>query len=471
MKSKIISLIIAFFVFGVLQAQLKVAPILSSNMVLQRNAEVKIWGSANPGEKITVKVGWSKETVKFVTNSNGDWLVKVKTTEAGGPYIVKISSSKESIIIQNILLGEVWLCSGQSNMEMPVLGYNNQPVNGAVDALLDADNDNIRLFKMKLKASETPQSLCGGDWVAANAETVGKFSAVGYFYAKLLQKKLNVPIGMIFSAWGGTRIEAWMSKETIVKYPIAYALSTAKKVDNQNQAAHLYNGMIAPITNYVLKGAIWYQGESNVENPNEYAALMSGLVENWRNDFGVGQFPFYFVQIAAHPYGWINQKLPPILRDQQTKASLSIPNVGMVSAIDIGEEKSIHPADKQTVSKRLANWALSETYGLKGIPYKSPVYKSMEIKDTLALIAFDNAELGLSTFGKEVECFEIAGKDSVFYPATMKILKDRLQVWSNRVKEPTAVRYAYSCFPKTKGFLLSTAGLPVLPFNSYNWLK
>ncbi|OYU54908.1 MAG: sialate O-acetylesterase [Chitinophagaceae bacterium BSSC1] len=471
MKSKFIFQLIAFFVFGALKAQLKIAPILSNNMVLQRNTEVQIWGTATPGEKISVKASWSKETFKVVSKTNGEWLVKVKTIEAGGPYNLKVTSSKESIVIQNILLGEVWLCSGQSNMEMPVLGYNNQPVNGSLDALFDADDDNIRLFKLKANASETPQMLCSGIWSVSNAESVGKFSAVGYFYAKLLQKKLHVPIGIIFSAWGGTRIEAWMSKETILKYPEPFALSTAKKVDTQNQAAHLYNGMIAPITNYTIKGVIWYQGEGNVENPNEYAALMSGLVENWRSNFGVGQFPFYFVQIAAHPYGWINQKLPPILRDQQTKASLSIQNVGMVSAIDIGEEKSIHPAEKLTVSKRLANWALSETYGLKGIPYKSPVFKNLEVKDSIALIALDNAELGLSTFGKEVECFEIAGRDSIFYPAMMKILKNKVQVWSKQVKEPTAVRYAYSCFPKTKGFLYSTAGLPVLPFNSFNWLE
>ncbi len=470
MKSKIVSLIIAFFVFGIIQAQLKVAPILSDNMVLQRNTEVKIWGTANPNDKISVKVGWSKETIKVVSDNIGQWLAIVKTNEAGGPYIIKISSAKESILIQNILLGEVWLCSGQSNMEMPVLGYNNQPVNGALDALYEADNDNIRLFKVKLVASPEPKTECEGAWVSANTETVGKFSAIGYFYAKMLQQKLKVPVGMVYSAWGGTRIEAWMKKEIVQKFPKPYELSTKEMLTNHNKAANLYNGMIAPITNYSIKGALWYQGEGNIDYPKEYADLMKAMVEGWRTDFGVGQFPFYFVQLASYPYAWVNPKLAPMMRDQQTKASMEIPNAGMVTAIDQGDV-IIHPAEKQTIAKRLAYMALGQTYGLKGLPYKSPAFKAIQLKDTAAIITFDNAELGLTSFGKDVECIEIAGQDSVFHQAQLKIIKEGLQVWSSQVKTPAMVRYAYSSFPKTKGFLYSTAGNPVLPFNTNNWLK
>lgn len=465
MKSKISGLFFVFYIFTSLQAQLKVATILSDNMVLQRNTVVSVWGTSKPNQTVVVKSSWNKISTKTVVDKTGKWLVKIKTTEAGGPYTITISSQKDKISIQNILLGEVWLCSGQSNMEMPVLGYNNQPVNGALDALLDADNDNIRLFKVKLIATDTLQSDCGGAWVAANTETVGKFSAVGYFYAKLLQKKLNVPVGMVYSAWGGTRIEAWMKKELVEKFPKPYALSTSGKLTKQNKAGSLYNGMIAPITKFSIKGAIWYQGEGNIDYPKEYADLMLAMVEGWRSDFGVGQFPFYFVQLAAYPYAWVNPRLAPMMRDQQAKASIIIPNVGMVTAIDQGDV-IIHPAEKQTIAKRLAYMALGQTYGLKGIPYKSPTFKAMEIKDTLAQIIFNNADMGLTSFRKDVECFEIAGADSVYYQASIKIIKDGIQVWSPQVKKPILVRYAYSSDPKTKGFLYSTAGLPVIPFKT-----
>lgn len=461
---------IATLVVGAMNAQLKVASIVSDNMVLQRNAEVKIWGTAKPNENITVSASWNKSQAKVVSNVNGEWITKIKTTAAGGPYTITIASPKEKVKIQNILLGEVWLCSGQSNMEMPVLGYNNQPVNGSADALFDADNDNIRLFKVKLVASPTPKTECEGAWVAASTETVGKFSAIGYFYAKMLQQKLKVPIGMVYSAWGGTRIEAWMKKEIVQMFPKSYELSTKEKLTDHNKAAYLYNGMILPITNYFIKGALWYQGEGNIDYPKEYADLMSAMIEGWRSDFGVGQFPFYFVQLAAYPYAWVNPGLAPVMRDQQTKASLSIPNVGMVSAIDHGDV-IIHPAEKQTIAKRLAYMALGQTYGLKGLPFKSPTFKAIQIKDTVAVITFDNAEMGLTTYGKELECIEIAGQDSVFHQAQIKISKDGLRVWSPQVKAPVVVRYAYSSFPKTKGFLYSTAGIPVLPFNTDNWLK
>ena len=470
MKPKNIVLCITFLIFASIQAQLKVASIVSDNMVLQRNTEVKVWGTAKANEAVMVNAGWNKSKTKVIANNNGEWLVKIKTTEAGGPYKLTISSLKEKVEIKNILLGEVWLCSGQSNMEMPVSGYYNQPVNGSSDALFEADNDNIRLFKVKLVASPTLKTECAGSWQIANTESVGRFSAIGYFYAKMLQQKLKVPVGMVYSAWGGTRIEAWMKKEIVEKFPKPYALSTSEKLKDHNKAAYLYNGMIAPITNYCIKGALWYQGEGNIDYPKEYADLTKAMVEGWRADFGVGQFPFYFVQLAAYPYAWVNPRLAPMMRDQQTKASLEIPNTGMVTAIDQGDV-IIHPAEKQTIAKRLAYMALGQTYELKGLPFKSPTFKTIQLKDTAAVITFDNAEMGLTTYGKELECIEIAGKDSVFQPANIKIIKEGLQVWSPQVKVPEMVRYAYSNFPKTKGFLYSTAGLPVLPFNTNTWLK
>lgn len=470
MTKKFILFLIATIVVQVLNAQLKVASLISDNMVLQRNTEVKVWGTTTPNQMVAVSASWHKNKTKVVANEKGEWVAKVKTYEAGGPYTLTIASAKETVKIKNILLGEVWLCSGQSNMEMPVQGYNNQPVNGSADALLNADNDNIRLFKVKLVASPEPKTECEGAWLPANTESVGRFSAIGYFYAKMLQQKLKVPIGMVYAAWGGTRIEAWMKKEIVQKFPKPYELSTNAKLKDHNKAAYLYNGMILPITNYCIKGALWYQGEGNIDYPKEYADLMAAMIEGWRSDFGVGQFPFYFVQLASYPYSWVNPKLPPMMRDQQTKASLNIPNVGMVTAIDHGDVV-IHPAEKETIAKRLVYLSLGHTYGLKGMLYESPTFKSIQIADTMAVVSFEQAELGLTSYGKEVECFEIAGKDSVYYPAQIKIAKEGLQVWSPQVKAPVLVRYAYSSFPKTKGFLYNTAGLPVLPFKSDNWLK
>lgn len=473
MKQKNIFLLILLISSLIVQAvdKIKVTSILGDNMVLQRNTDVKIWGISNPNEKISVETNWNKSIVNTVSNQKGEWLVKVKTTEAGGPYTINIASKKERLSLKNILLGEVWLCSGQSNMQMPVTGFGYQPVNGSTDILLDADNDNIRLFTVERAAIATPQDTCVGSWKAANAESVAKFSAVGYLYAKQLQRKLKVPIGMICSSWGGSRIEAWMDKETISNFPEPSKETTQEKTQPHQRASNLYNGMISPIINYSIKGAIWYQGESNRNNYKDYAGLMVGMVESWRNDFGVGNFPFYFVEIAPFPYGDNKSTLSALFCDAQLKAMSLIPNSGMVSTIDLGSETWIHPAEKETVSKRLALWALSETYGVKGLSYKSPIYKSMTVKDSIATLLFDNSQNGFTDFGKGVECFEVAGIDSVFYPAKLNLKNREVEVYSDKVKKPVAVRYGFCNFPKTTGYLYNTVGLPVPSFRTDDWKK
>lgn len=469
MNKKIFFLSLFLIATFILQAQIKVASILGDNMVLQRNSEVKIWGTANPTDKLTITADWNKSKVSVTVDESGKWLAKMSTTEAGGPYTITIASKKEKIKINNILLGDVWLCSGQSNMQMPVQGFNDQPVNGSTDALLDAENENIRLFTVKMNSAPEPSDDCVGSWSVASAESVAKFSAVGYFYGKQLQNKLKVPIGLISSNWGGSRIEAWIDKENMTAFPEALAQTTQEKTPANHKASHLYNGMIYPIINYAIKGAIWYQGESNRGNYKDYAAEMQAMLKNWRKDFGVGNFPFYFVQIAPYSYGNSNGIESGHLYDQQLAASLAIPNSGMAVTVDFGEENCIHPAEKITVSKRLAYWALSETYGIKGIPYKSPTYKSMEVKDSVAVLSFNNIALGLSSFGKNVQCFEIAGEDKVFHPATIKIAKSQIRAWSPEVKNPVAVRYAYRNFQKTEGFIYNTAGLPLCPFRTDSW--
>jgi sialate O-acetylesterase len=251
---------------------------------------------------------------------------------------------------------------------------------------------------------------------------------------------------------------------------VALKRSNQEKNSFNQHSTSLYNAMIAPIINFAIKGVLWYQGEANIIDYKEYAALMFGMVDGWRKDFDVGEFPFYFVQIAPYCYNDSKSAYSALLRAEQLSAMFLIPNSGMVSTIDIGEENYIHPAEKLLVGKRLSYWALSETYGIKGINFKSPIYKNIEIKDTLAILSFENVVNGLSSYGKEVECFEIAGEDKVFYPAKMNTnKKDQVIAWSSMVKVPVAVRYGFCNFPKTKGFLYNTAGLPLPSFRTDNW--
>jgi sialate O-acetylesterase len=257
----------------------------------------------------------------------------------------------------------------------------------------------------------------------------------------------------------------------ITGFTDAYKQTTQEKTPQHHQASRLYNGMIAPLINYTIKGALWYQGESNIGNYQDYAALQAAMVKNWRTDFGVGDFPFYFVQIA--PYWYNNSKAinSALEREAQYNAMTLTPNSGMVTTVNMGEEKNIHPAEKATISKQLALWALSETYNVKGLPYKSPAYKSMEVKDSVAVITFDNVVNGLTTNGKVVECFEVAGQDSIFYPAKLTIAQKQARIYSPKVKVPVAVRYNFCNFAPTSGFLYNTAGLSVIPFRTDNWKK
>jgi sialate O-acetylesterase len=468
MGKKILILFIIQFAVVFSQAEISVSSILGDNMVLQRDTEVKLWGKAGPNQNLSITVGWNSVKTDCICNEKGEWLVKIKTSDAGGPYSITIASQKEKIGLKNIFLGEVWLCSGQSNMEMPVKGFEDTPVNGMNDFLVEADNNQIHLFTVERNSTIIPQDTCKGKWKIADAESVADFSAVGYLFAKQLQQKLKVPVGIICSSWGGSNIESWMSKESIQKFPVT--LNRAQKLTlDQQKPMQLYNGMIHPIINYVIKGAIWYQGEANIGNYKEYADLMSEMISNWRNNFGTGNFPFYFVQIAPFSYDNSKDISSALQRDAQLKASLVIPNTGIVSTIDIGEENCIHPAEKLTVSKRLSYLAFSETYGFKGIAYKSPYYKSSIIKDSTVSISFENIGEGLTSFGNEPDNFEIAGDNKIFYPAHATIKNKQIQVSSTLVKNPVAVRYAFHNFPQGKGFLYNLAGLPIPSFRTDEW--
>lgn len=471
MKTQSLILTTLLMMSSMLQAALKPAPLLTDNMVLQRNAEVKLWGTAKANEKITVVTSWNKARYSTTSNSNGEWTVKVLTTEAGGPYTIALASLTEKATLKNILLGEVWLCSGQSNMEMTLSGFTDSPINGAFDALMQADNSNIRLFTVKRAAIASPQDTCSGSWEVSTAETAARFSAVGYFYAMQLQKALHVPIGMICSSWGGSRIEAWINKETMADFPDALKRTTQEKTWQHHRASNLYNGMIHPLVNYKIKGAIWYQGESNRSEYFDYAALMNGMVSSWRKEFDAGEFPFYFVQIAPHAYNDNKSRLSAKFCDEQLSAATLIPNSGMVVTTDLGDERNIHPAEKNTVAKRLSAWALAETYRLKGIPHKNTCYKSVEVADSTLIVSFDNTDMGISVCGKTLSDFEIAGDDKVFFPATawLRFGKKQVVVMAPQVKHPVAVRYRYCNYPSGNGLLYNLWGLPVPSFRSDDW--
>jgi sialate O-acetylesterase len=448
-------------------AEVELPAVIADSMVLQQKAEVALWGTAKSRSKVTVIPSWSNKPYSTVSGADGSWRVVVATPVAGGPYRISFDDGKKKVL-KEILIGEVWICSGQSNMEMPVKGFANQPVLHSGEILMDSRNPRIRLFRLERALSRKPESNCKAtSWEEAGPMSVKEFSAVGYQYAKILQEKLKVPVGMIMTTWGGTVIEAWMNKHSLEAFPdIKILAETDTTKINKNEPAVLFNAMINPLVGYGIKGMIWYQGEQNRVNPQIYDRLMAGLVKEWREIWKSGDWPFYYVQIA--PYGY-NDKLGPAapLREAQQKALSLIPHCGMVVSIDAGEEKSIHPANKTVISERLARWALANTYGWEGLPYASPVYRSMKVSKDTVTVSFDNTSNGLTAFGKPIDAFELAGEDKRFFPARARIVSRGVVLLSDSVKAPVAVRYAYKDWMRAD--LYNTEGLPVAPLRTDGW--
>lgn len=446
------------------QATIQLPTLFGNNMVLQQQSDAAIWGSAKANATVVITTSWDKKKYTVRANAGGQWKTAVRTPKAGGPYEITISDG-ELLKLSNVLIGEVWVCSGQSNMEMPVKGFKNQPILGADDMLLEADDSAIHLFRIERAFTKTIQTDVKAQWEVAAPKTVKEFSAVGYHFARLLRQRLKVPVGIIQTTWGGTPIEAWMDTLSLqrvegVKYPAASAAMT------KNDPSVLFNAMIAPLVGYGMRGVLWYQGEQNRFQPGNYAKLMQSMVEEWRALWKIGQFPFYYVQIA--PYQYPNtRELIPYLREAQDKAQALIPNSGMVVSLDAGDQRTIHPANKMIISKRLACWALANTYGREGIVYQGPVYKSMTIIADTVKVTFNNAANGLTTYGKELVNFELAGSDKIFYPAQAKITNDGITLFSTAVKGPVAVRYGFKDW--LTGELFNTDGLPAAPFRTDDW--
>lgn len=445
-------------------AKTRMPRIFSDGMVLQQNAEVSIWGTDDPGSIVRVVAGWNDNTTTKA-DAQGRWRLKILSPKAGGPYTLRITGSTE-VLIADIMVGEVWFCSGQSNMEMPVIGRMNQPVKGSNELILNSANKQVRMFTVAKNAVKLPAEDVKGSWLEANPENTGSFSAVAYAYGKKLQHILNVPVGLIVCSWGGSSVEAWMDEQAIGEFNTIKMLAEIADKNLNRTPTLLYNGMVSPLAGYTIKGCIWYQGENNVGNHQYYKAYFSGMISSWRKNWAQGNFPFYFVQIAPFDYG---RNESAMLREAQLKVMQTVENTGMAVTMDIGLCNLIHPPEKEVVGDRLAYWSLAKTYSVKGIVCSGPVYKSIYKTDSNRVsINFDYAANGLYSTHKEETGFSIAGDDKVFYPANIAFKKNgAVVVWSDRVTKPVAVRYAFdNC---TAGTLYNTAGLPAPSFRTDNW--
>ncbi len=449
-----------------LLGEVRLPAIFGNNMVLQQKTQAPLWGTAQKNGTVRIITSWNSKLYTAKAGSDGSWKVSIATPSAGGPYEISISDGK-TLKLNNVLIGEVWICSGQSNMEMPVKGYFNQPVTGSNEAIATSSNPALRLFTVQKATNLSPMNDFTGSWETCEPENVSNFSATAYYFGLFLQRVLNVPVGLINTSWGGTRIEPWMSEAGIKKFDFVTLPDKNQQGDLSPQTPTvLFNAMINPMAGYGIRGAIWYQGESNRNEADKYRLLLPGLVENWRSVWGIGDFPFYYMQIAPFDYG-TGGLSSAFLREAQLKASTAIPNIGMACIMDLGEKDIIHPADKKTGSERLALLALAKTYGKAGFAFSGPVLKEMTTEGPLVKLTFNYADNGLTSFGKELSCFEVAGANKRFYPAKAFITGTGITLISPSVPSPVAVRYAFSDY--IVGDLFNTEGLPASSFRTDDW--
>jgi sialate O-acetylesterase len=491
-----------------LYADVKLPTIFGDHMVLQREKPVVVWGTADPGETVTVRISRLKGTVK--ANPRGQWCIQLGVLPAGGPHTLTVKG-KNMVTYQDVLMGEVWVCSGQSNM-----GFSVNSANDADLELLNASYPNLRLISVPQVANQTPQSEFKGQWEASTPDVARNFSAVGFFYGRLLHQALDVPVGLIDNAWGGSAAEAWVRrdileadellkplmarwKKTEATYDFealkaTYQTKLAQWQTRAQQAkregkpqpgkpraprnaltgnqrpANLYGGVLHPVIGYGIRGAIWYQGESNASRAYQYRYLFPLMIQNWRDDWQQGDFPFYWVQLAD----FRDEKIDPAesdwaeLREAQTMTMSKLANTGEAVITDLGEAHDIHPRNKLDVARRLARWALAKDYGQK-LVYRSPIYKSCYIEGKRMIVSFDHVGGGLDTFDvRQPVGFAIAGPDKKFVWAQAKITgKDTIEVWSDQIAEPVSVRYAWADNPVCN--VQNREHLPLTPFRTDTW--
>jgi sialate O-acetylesterase len=451
-----LSLLVLTLIFQASNGNISLPEIFSDNMVLQQKSDVTIWGWAKTGEKVVLKADWLTDEINTTVDNQGKWSLTLKTPEAGGPYNITLKGYNE-VTLKNILIGEVWLCSGQSNMEWSAaMGINN-----AEEEIKNANYPDIRFFSVYHATSKFPQDHCTGEWTACTSESMRNFSVLAYLYARKLHEALGVPVGVINSSWGGTPAEAWMPEDVIQKDDLLReAASKQKPVPwGPVEPGRIYNSMISPLVPFRIAGVLWYQGEANTINAYAYKELLSALIQSWKTGWGY-EFPFYYAQIAPYTYGRPYEGVE--VREAQRKV-LSVPNTGMVVLSDIGDTTNIHPKNKQDAALRFANLALNRHYSKVKMEDSGPLYKDMIIDKNKAVISFDHAD-GLHVKDDKLNCFEIAGEDKVYYPATAKIKDNQVIVQSDKVKIPVAVRFAWSNTATPN--LFNAANLPASCFKT-----
>jgi sialate O-acetylesterase len=450
-------------------AALQLASVFGDHMVLQRDAPIPLWGNAEPGADVTIKVAGKSVTGR--ADAAGKFLLTLDPLSAGGPHELTVTTAGATVTIHDVLVGEVWVCSGQSNMEWPVSGAAN-----AQAEIAGAVHPRLRLYTVPHAVADAPRTEVAGSWQVCSPTSISQFSAVGYYFGRELEQKLDVPVGLIHSSWGGTPAESWTTPQTLAAEPDykpildRWSAELAKGTQpntNPWQPSSLYHGMIAPLLPLSIRGAIWYQGESNADRAYQYRKLFPAMISDWRRAFHHGDLPFLFVQLAnfkpaaSEPgeSAWAE------LREAQSM-TLALPHTGMSVTIDIGDEKDIHPKNKQEVGRRLALLALADVYGQK-IEARGPTYDSMSVDRDQIRIRFKHAD-GLATQdGGAVQGFAIAGADHKFVWAQAEIEKDTIVVYCDDVHQPVAVRYAWGDNPKCN--LINKAGLPASPFRTDDW--
>lgn len=494
----IVTLILPTFAW----AEIKLPSLVGDNMVLQHGEAVRVWGWADAGESVTVKIAGQTHSTK--AGSDGKWALQLKPMKPGGPHTVVINDK----MLKNVLIGEVWICSGQSNMNWAVRSSNN-----AAEEIANAKYPYIRLFQVPMTTAATPQDQVNAQWRECSPETISGFTAVGYFFGREIHRNREVPVGLIQTAWGGTRAEAWTSMKTLKSKPsiqplldnwekLAKAYDPAKaksqyeaaiakwevaakkaKADgkraprkprlagapilDRHHPSALYNAMIHPLTPMTVKGAIWYQGESNVPRAYQYRTIFPSMIKDWRAAFGNPDLHFGFVQLAPYRYGGKDPEMCAELWEAQLMTLKMLDKTGMAVTTDIGNIKDIHPKNKQDVGKRLGLWARATVYG-EDIVYSGPIYRNMTIQGNKVTLEFDHVGGGLkSSDGKPLNHFTVAGRDRKFYPALAEIKGNVIVVSSDKVKAPVAVRFGWTDTAEPNFF--NKNGLPASPFRTDAW--
>ena len=484
MNRRILFLAVLAIMSWGMQAKVKLPHLISDNMVIQQQTDVRLWGWTKPGKKVVVTTSWTEHRSETKADKQGRWLLTVKSPKASyTPLSITFDDGDGVVTINNVLAGEVWVCAGQSNMEMPVKGFGQCPVeNYNMEVINAAGPCQVRSAKIPSIMRMTPQEDAETEWRECGPQTVGEFSATGYFFAQLVNKALNIPIGLIEANKGGSRVESWLTKENLEKYTNeptdTMGIVNFKKEWDYHRALVWGNGTFNPILNYTVKGILFYQGCSNVGDPgDQYSQRLKLLVEQWRTQFKLGEIPFYFVEIAPFHYDNVDADNGAKLREQQYKASKIIPNSGLVCTNDCVypyESTQIHPTQKQKVGQRLAILALNKTYGMDKIICESPSYKDMKVKNDTVMLHFNNECGGMSRF-TDIKGFEVAGADKVFHEAKAEhFWQPGGDYWDEcviltcpAVQKPIAVRY---CFKNWQlGNLANQGGLPLFPFRTDEW--